>query len=53
MPKTPFNSHKPGKEPTQFGKKCPPFEEAAMFYIDNKTDQKRAVNFTVVNISTK
>ena len=45
MPKTPLNSHKPGKEPTQFGKKCPPFKEAAIFYIDNKIEQKRALDF--------
>ena len=43
MPKAPFNSHKPGKEPK--GKKCPPFEEAAAFYIENETDRKRAVDF--------
>lgn len=45
MPKTPFNSHKPGKEPTQFGKRCPPFGDAVMFYIENKADQKRALSF--------
>ena len=42
MPKSPFNSHKPGKEPT---KKCPPFEEAADFYIENDSDKKRAIDF--------
>ena len=43
MPKTPFNSHKPGKEP-RF-KRCPPFEETAVFYIENKVDKKRALDF--------
>ena len=43
MPKTPFNSHKPGKEP-KF-KRCPPFEEAIVFYIENEADQKRALDF--------
>ena len=45
MPKTPPNSHKPGKEPTQFGKKCLPFKDAAIFYLDNKIEQKRASDF--------
>ena len=45
MPKTPLNSHKPGKEPAQFGKKCPPFKEAAIFYIDDSADLERAVSF--------
>lgn len=44
MPKTPFNSHKPGKEPKS--KKCPPFEEAVVFYIENDTEKKRALNFS-------
>ena len=43
MPKTPFNSHKPVKEP-KF-KKCPPFEEAVDFYIENEADKKRALDF--------
>ena len=43
MPKTPFNSHKPGKEPKQ--KKCPPFEEAVAFYIENEVENKRALDF--------
>lgn len=43
MPRTPFNSHKPGKEPNF--KRCPPFEEAAAFYIDNAADKKRALDF--------
>ena len=43
MPKTPFHSHKPGKEPQS--KKCPPFEETVLFYMENKTDQKRALEF--------
>ena len=44
MPKTPLNSHKPGKEPK--GKKCPPLEEAAAFYIENEADKMRALDFT-------
>ena len=43
MPKTPFNSHKPGKEPKC--KKCPPFEEAVAFYIENESDKNRALDF--------
>ena len=43
MPKTPFNSHTQGKEP-KF-KRCPPFEEAVTFYIENEDDKKRALNF--------
>lgn len=45
MPKTPFNSHKPGKEPKT--KRCPPFEEAVRFYMDDETDKKRALDFAV------
>ena len=44
MPKTPLNSHKPGKEP-KF-KKCPPFEEAVAFYVENETDKMRALGFS-------
>ena len=44
MPKTPFNSHRPGKEP-KF-KKCPPLEEAVCFYIESETDKKRALDFS-------
>ena len=43
MSKTPFNSHKPGKEPNR--KKRLPFEEAAEFYIENGTDKQRALDF--------
>ena len=43
MPKTPFNSHKPGKEPKT--KRCPPFEEAVRFYMEDETDKKRALDF--------
>jgi hypothetical protein len=43
MPKTPFNSHKSGKEP-KF-KKCPPFEETVISYIENEADKKRALDF--------
>ena len=43
MPKTPLNSHKPGKEP-RF-KNCPPFEEIVVFYIEDETDNKRALDF--------
>jgi len=43
MPKTPFNSHKPGKEPKKG--KCLPFAETVVFYIENDSDQKRALNF--------
>jgi len=43
MPKTPLNSHKPGKEPKQG--KCPPFEEAVCYYIENKNDMELALNF--------
>ena len=43
MPKSPFNSHKPGKEPKN--KKCPPFEDAVEFYIENESDRKRALSF--------
>ena len=43
MPKTPFNSHKPGKEPKH--KRCPPFEDAVNFYIENETDKNRALDF--------
>ena len=43
MPKAPFNSHKPGKEPKS--KRCPPFEETVRFYIDDETDKKRALDF--------
>jgi hypothetical protein len=45
MPKTPPNSHKPGKEPMHTSKNCPPFEEIAAFYIENEADQKRALGF--------
>jgi hypothetical protein len=45
MPKTPLNSHRPGKEPKHIGKKHPAFEEAVNFYIENETDQKRALDF--------
>jgi len=45
MPKTPFNSHKPGKEPKHKNKNCPPFEEIAAFYIENEVDKKRALDF--------
>ena len=45
MPKTPFNSHKPGKEPKHKGKNCPPFEETAIFYIENEDARKRALEF--------
>ena len=44
MPKTPFNSHSPGKEPKH--KRCPPFGEAAAFYMENETDRERALDFT-------
>ena len=43
MPKTPFNSHKPGKEPKKG--KCPPLAEAVAFYIENDNNQKRALDF--------
>jgi hypothetical protein len=43
MPKTPYNSHTPGKEPKQG--KCPPFEEAVSFYIENKSDRELALDF--------
>lgn len=43
MPKAPFNSHTPGKEP-RF-KRCPPFEEAVCFYLESETDKKRALDF--------
>ena len=43
MPKTPYNSHKPGKEPKQG--KCPPFEEAVGFYIENESSKERALGF--------
>lgn len=45
MPKSPANCHKPGKEPKQLGKDRPTFEEAAKFYIENKTDRARALSF--------
>ena len=43
MPKSPINSHLPGKEPKQG--KCPPFEDAVGFYIENENDKKRALDF--------
>ena len=43
MPKSPLNSHKPGKEPKH--EKCPPFEDAINFYIDNDTDKTQALEF--------
>ena len=43
MPKTPYNSHKPGKEPKQG--KCPPFEEAVEFYIEDESGKERALDF--------
>lgn len=43
MPKTPFHSHKPGKEP-KF-KRCPPFEEAVAAYIEKEADKSRALEF--------
>jgi len=43
MPKSPHNSHKPGKEPKPG--KCPPLEEAACFYIENENDKQRILDF--------
>jgi len=43
MPKTPHNSHKPGKVP-KYGR-CPPLEEAAGFYIEDEVDRERALAF--------
>lgn len=43
MPKTPMHSHKPGKEPKPG--RCPPFEEAVRFYIEDGEAQKRALDF--------
>ena len=43
MPKTPLNSHSSGKEPKQG--KCPPFEDAISFYIENESDKERALDF--------
>jgi len=43
MPKTPYNSHSPGKEPPRG--KCPPLEEAIESYIENSADKKRALSF--------
>ena len=43
MPKTPFHSHKSGKEPKL--EKCPPFDEAAISYIENEADKNRALDF--------
>ena len=43
MPKTPLNSHKPGKEPKKG--KTPPLEDAVEFYIENESDKKRALDF--------
>jgi len=43
MPKTPINSHSPGKEPKKG--KCPPFEETVTFYIENNNDKERALVF--------
>ena len=44
MPKTPLNSHKPGKEPKKG--KTPPLEDVIGFYIENESDKKRALDFT-------
>ena len=44
MPKTPLNSHKPGKEPKQG--KAPPLEDVIGYYIENESDKKRALDFT-------
>ena len=43
MPKTPLNSHKPGKEPKQG--KAHPLEDAIEYYIENERDKKRALDF--------
>src|SRR5215510_2344450 len=43
MPKTPYDSHKPGKEPKQG--RCPPFEDAVAVYIENEADRGRALDF--------
>jgi len=36
-------TYKSGKEPTH--KKCPKFEDTVLFYFDDETIQKRAMNF--------
>ena len=43
MPKTPYNTHKPGKEPKPG--KCPPFEETVDFYLEDESDKKSALDF--------
>jgi hypothetical protein len=51
MPKTPFNSHKSGKEPRRG--KCPPLEEAVGFYIEDAVERERALNFSTWLRKTK
>ena len=36
-------SYKPGKEPMH--KRCPKFEDVVLFYLDDKVQQNRAINF--------
>ena len=36
-------TYKPGKEPTH--SKCPKFEDIVLFYLDDKSQQKRALDF--------
>ncbi|MCL2202929.1 MAG: hypothetical protein FWB88_03185 [Defluviitaleaceae bacterium] len=43
MPKSPYNSHMPGKEPPK-GKRLP-LEDAVCIYIDDAADKARALGF--------